>query len=305
MIEVRNVTKKFDSFTAIENLSFTVEDSSIFGLIGYNGAGKTTLLKTAAGIYNAEEGEVLLDGKNSYDNAPARKSLFFAPDDLYFLPGATVNSMGAFYGRMYNNFDSALFEKLISLFDLPQNKKLKSFSKGMKRQAEIVFALSSRPKFMLLDEVFDGIDPKKRDMCKNLFLEYILDTDCSMIISSHSLSELSNLCDHVGLINGKKLSIDCATDDIPLFNKRFRVVFSESPNRHLLSALPMKNIKIEGNFATFCVLGAENLKKVNQGLKAMPVKTVEPTPMTLEEVFLCEMETQEYDIESIFSKDLK
>lgn len=305
MIEVRNVTKKFDSFTAIENLSFTVEDSSIFGLIGYNGAGKTTLLKTAAGIYNAEEGEVLLDGKNSYDNAPARKSLFFAPDDLYFLPGATVNSMGAFYGRMYNNFDSGLFEKLISLFDLPQNKKLKSFSKGMKRQAEIVFALSSRPKFMLLDEVFDGIDPKKRDMCKNLFLEYILDTDCSMIISSHSLSELSNLCDHVGLINGKKLSIDCATDDIPLFNKRFRVVFSESPNRHLLSALPMKNIKIEGNFATFCVLGAENLKKVNQGLKAMPVKTVEPTPMTLEEVFLCEMETQEYDIESIFSKDLK
>ncbi len=302
MIEIKSVTKKFDDFTAIDNMSFSVGNSSIYGLIGYNGAGKTTLLKTAAGIYKADGGEILLNGINPYDNDKIRKGMFFVPDDLYFLPGATVKSMGAFYKGMYQNFDAALFEKLLNLFSLPENKKLKSFSKGMKRQAEIVFALASRPEFLLLDEVFDGVDPQKRDICKNLLLEYIMDTECSVIISSHSLSELSNLCDHIGLINGKKLSIDCAIDDIPLYNKKFKIVFSEKANHELLSSMPLKNLKTEGNFAFFSVLGTENLKKVNQALQKLPVQSTEPTPMTLEEVFLCEMGNDNQKIENIFTK---
>lgn len=302
MIEIKSVTKKFDDFTAIDNMSFSVGNSSIYGLIGYNGAGKTTLLKTAAGIYKADGGEILLNGSDPYDNDKVRKTMFFVPDDLYFLPGATVRSMGAFYKKMYQSFDAALFEKLLNLFSLPENKKLKSFSKGMKRQAEIVFALASRPEILLLDEVFDGVDPQKRDICKNLLLEYIMDTECSVIISSHSLSELSNLCDHIGLINGKKLSIDCAIDDIPLFNKKFKVVFSENANYELLSSLPLKELKTEGNFAFFSVLGTENLKKVNQALQKLPVQSTEPTPMTLEEVFLCEMGNDNQKIENIFTK---
>lgn len=301
MIEVKNLTKKFGDFTAIEDISFTVEDSSIYGLIGYNGAGKTTLLKTAAGIYDTDGGKVLLDGENAYDNAEIRTGLFYIPDDMYFLTNATVEGMGRFYKGMYESFDTELLNKILGVFGLDKKAKLRSFSKGMKRQAEIAFALASRPRFMLLDEVFDGLDPQKREITKNLFLEYIADTDCSVIISSHSLSELSNLCDHIGLINGKKLVIDCCIDDIPVMNKKFRILFSQPIPKEKLEALPIKELKVQGNAAIFNVLGSDNLKKVQTALKAMPVVSVEPTPMTLEEVFLSEMEAKSDDINEIFS----
>lgn len=301
MIEVKNLTKKFGDFTAIEDISFSVEDSSIYGLIGYNGAGKTTLLKTAAGIYEPTDGKVLLDGENAYDNAEIRSGLFYIPDDMYFLANATVEGMAKFYQGMYKSFDMELLQKILGVFSLDKKAKLRSFSKGMKRQAEIAFALASRPEFMLLDEVFDGLDPQKRELTKNLFLEYIADTKCSVIISSHSLAELSNLCDHIGLINGKKLVIDCCIDDIPVMNKKFRILFSQPVAKETLEKLPVKELRMQGNAALFNVLGADNLKRVQTALQAMPVVSVEPTPMTLEEVFLSEMEAKSDDINEIFS----
>ena len=174
MIEVKNLTKKFGDFTAIEDISFAVEDSSIYGLIGYNGAGKTTLLKTAAGIYDTDGGKVLLDGENAYDNAEIRTGLFYIPDDMYFLTNATVEGMGRFYKGMYESFDTELLNKILGVFGLDKKAKLRSFSKGMKRQAEIAFALASRPRFMLLDEVFDGLDPQKREITKNLISSFHL-----------------------------------------------------------------------------------------------------------------------------------
>ena len=143
MIEVKNLTKKFGDFTAIEDISFSVEDSSIYGLIGYNGAGKTTLLKTAAGIYEPSGGKVLLDGENAYDNAEIRSGLFYIPDDMYFLANATVEGMAKFYQGMYKRFDMELLQKILGVFSLDKKAKLRSFSKGMKRQAEIAFALAS------------------------------------------------------------------------------------------------------------------------------------------------------------------
>lgn len=301
MIEVKDLIKKFGSFTAVDGISFTVEDSSIYGLIGYNGAGKTTLLKTAAGIYKADGGKVLLDGENAYDNAEIRTGLFYIPDDMYFLTNVTVEGMGKFYKGMYESYDAVLLDKILNVFGLDKKAKLRSFSKGMKRQAEIAFALAARPRFMLLDEVFDGLDPQKRELTKNLFLEYIADTDCSVIISSHSLAELSNLCDHIGLINGKKLVIDCCIDDIPVMNKKFRILFSQQVPKEKLEALPVKELRVQGNAAIFNVLGSDNLKRVQTALQALPVVSVEPTPMTLEEVFLSEMEADSNDIEQIFS----
>lgn len=300
MIEVKNVTKKFGSFTAVDDISFCVEDSSIYGLIGYNGAGKTTLLKSAAGIYKTDSGKILLDGENSYDNGEIRSGLFYIPDDMYFITNATVEVMARFYKGMYKSFDMTLFEKLLKVFSLKKDAKLRGFSKGMKRQAEIVFALASRPKFMLLDEVFDGLDPQKREICKNLFLEYIADSECSVIISSHSLSDLANLCDHVGLINGKKLTIDCCVDDIAVMNKKFRVLFSQNVPEERLKTLPVKNLKVQGNVAMFHVLGADNMKKVQVAMQTLPVAEITPAPLTLEEVFLSEMEDESNDLQQIF-----
>lgn len=257
MIEVKGVTKKFGGFTAVEDISFMVEDSSIYGLIGYNGAGKTTLLKTAAGIYKPDSGKVLLDGENSYDNGAVREKLFYIPDDMYFVTNSTVESMAKFYKGMYSSFDEELFDRILALFSLNKRARLRSFSKGMKRQAEIAFALASRPDFMLLDEVFDGLDPQKKETCKNLFLEYIAESKCSIIISSHSLSDLSGICDHVGLVNGKKLTFSCSIDDIPTVNRKFRIIFSAPVEKEVLEALPVKKLQVQGNGAFFHVLGAD------------------------------------------------
>lgn len=301
MIEIKNVTKNFGDFTAIDGLSFTVENSSIYGIIGYNGAGKTTLLKSAAGIYRTDSGKVLLDGENAYDNAEIRQKLFYVPDDMYFIPNATAESMGNFYAGMYQGFDKALLLRILEAFKLDKDARLRSFSKGMKRQAEIAFALASRPKFMLLDEVFDGLDPQKREVCKRLFLEYIAESDCSVLISSHNLAELADLCDHVGLINGKKLTMDCCVDDISAENKRYRVILRENADADAFSSLPVKHLKAEGRIASFVVNGADALQQVETALAAMPVVSADAISMTLEEVFLNEMEDTSYEIESIFS----
>ncbi len=301
MIEVKGVTKKFGTFTASDEISFTVENSSIYGLIGYNGAGKTTLLKTAAGMYCPDGGKVLLDGENVYDNAEIRTGLFYIPDDMYFISNITVEGMAKFYKGMYERFDMTLLEKILNIFSLDKKARIRSFSKGMKRQAEIAFALASRPRFMLLDEVFDGLDPQKKEICKNLFLEYMAESECSVIISSHSLPELSNLCDRIGLINGKKLSMDCCVDDIPESNKKIRVAFSQPVPQETFEKLPVKDLKVQGSAALFNVLGAENLNKVRVALHTLPVVSIDETSMTLEEVFLNEMEDKSYDLQQIFS----
>lgn len=205
MIEIKNVTKKYGNYVAVEDISFKVEESSIYGLVGYNGAGKTTLLKTAAGILKPESGEVLFDSQNVYDNGKVRSSLLYVPDEVYFVKGASLQKMGKIYKGYFPNFNSKVFKNMTEAMGLDPKKNIGSFSKGMQRQAEVVLAMSTMPKYMLLDEVFDGIDPLKRNLCKKIFIEYMAETGCSMIMSSHNLQEIADLCDHVALINGKNL----------------------------------------------------------------------------------------------------
>lgn len=302
MIEIKNVSKSFGNFNVFENISITVDNSSIYGLVGYNGAGKTTLLKTIAGIYKPDSGEVLLDGYNSYDNGAARAYMFYIPDDIYFMPNSTLESMGKFYKDMYPTFDNQLLCKICGLFALDMHAKLNKFSKGMKRQAEIALAMASRPKIMLLDEIFDGIDPQKRDICRQLFTEYVAEYDCSVIISSHNLEELGNICDHIGLINGKALALDCCVDDIPNENKRFNVEFNSPVTYSNINQLPgVKKIKVSDTFATFMVLGKANIEAVEATLKSMDTSKIDIVPSTLEELFIAEMEDKSYDIHKIFS----
>ena len=166
MIEIKNITKKYGDFTAIEDISFNVEKSSIYGLVGYNGAGKTTLLKTASGIFKPESGEVLFDGENVYNNGEVRSKLIYVPDEVYFLKGASLERMAKFYKGYYPNFNDKVFKNMTEAMGLDSKKNIGSFSKGMQRQAEVILAMSTMPKYMLLDEVFDGIDPQKRNLCR-------------------------------------------------------------------------------------------------------------------------------------------
>lgn len=300
MIEFVNVTKKFGDFTAVENISFNVEPSSIYGLIGYNGAGKTTLLKTAAGIYKAENGQVLMGGAPTFDNDTTRREMFYIPDDLYFPMNASIKSMAKFYAEYYPNFSNKTLDNLLEVFGLDKKKKIRGFSKGMQRQAEIILALASRPKYMLLDETFDGLDPQKKEITKKLFVEYVAESECSLIISSHNLSELSDLCDNVGLINGKHLTMDCSVYDISQNYSKFRLIFDRDITENDFKGIGYKSLEIDGKVAMiiFDKATGEEKSKLNS---LLPI-AIDEYKLTMEEVFLNEMEEKKYDVTKIFEK---
>lgn len=300
MIEFVDVTKRFGDFTAVEDISFRVEPSSIYGLIGYNGAGKTTLLKTAAGIYNSDGGQVLLDGVTVFDNDTVRRDMFYIPDDLYFPMNATINSMARFYADYHPDFSYKTLENLLNVFGLDPKKKIRGFSKGMQRQAEIVLALASHPKYMLLDETFDGLDPQKKEITRKLFIEYIAESECSLIISSHNLSELADLCDNVGLINGKRLTMDCSVYDISKNYSKLRLIFDRDITENDFKDIKYKSLEIDGKVAMiiFDKATAEEKEKLNA---LLPI-AIDEYRLTMEEVFLNEMEDKKYDITKIFEK---
>lgn len=298
MIEFKHITKKFDDFTAVEDISFKVEPSSIYGLIGYNGAGKTTLLKTAAGIYRPENGEVLMDGQNTFNNNDIRKLMFYIPDDLYFPMNSTPKSMAKFYADYYPNFSFKTFDNLIELFGLDKKKKIRGFSKGMQRQTEIVLALASKPQFLLLDETFDGLDPQKREITKKLFVEYIAEKEASIIISSHNLVELSNLCDNAGLINGKHLTMDCSVYDISQNYSKLRLIFDRDVTPEDFKDIKYKSIDIDGKIVMMVFEGDATEEK--QKLNALLPVAIDEYQLTMEEVFLNEMEDKKYDITKVF-----
>ncbi len=300
MIEFVNVTKKFDDFTAVEGISFKVEPSSIYGLIGYNGAGKTTLLKTAAGIYKADGGKVMMDGEDIFDNDNVRKDLFYIPDDLYFPMNASINSMAKFYADYHPNFSFKTLENLLLVYGLDGKKKIRGFSKGMQRQAEIILALASRPKYLLLDETFDGLDPQKKEITKRLFTEYMAESGASLVISSHNLSELSDLCDNVGLINGKKLTMDCSVYDISQNYSKFRLIFDREITENDFKGIQYKSLDIDGRVAM--IIFDQNTAEQKQKLNALLPMAIDEYKLTMEEVFLNEMEEKKYDITKIFEK---
>ncbi len=300
MIEFVNVTKKFGDFTAVENISFKVEPSSIYGLIGYNGAGKTTLLKTAAGIYKSDEGQVLMDGVDTFDNDTVRREMFYIPDDLYFPMNATINSMAKFYADYYPNFSYKTLNNLVEVFGLDPKKKIRGFSKGMQRQTEIILALASHPKYMLLDETFDGLDPHKKEVTKKLFIEYVAESECSLVISSHNLSELSELCDNVGLINGKQLVMDCSVYDISKNYSKIRLIFDRDITENDFRDIKYKSLEIDGKVAM--IIFDKETADEKQKLNALNPIAVDEYQLTMEEVFLNEMEDKKYDITKIFEK---
>lgn len=298
MIEINNITKRFGDFTALEDMSFKVSNSSIYGLVGYNGAGKTTLLKTIADVYHADKGSVTLDGIKISDNGKMKERIFYVPDDIYFIANSTMDKMSKFYEGFYPKFNRDTYEKLTEVFGLNPKKRLNGFSKGMQRQAEMVLAMATRPEVLLLDESFDGLDPAKRALMRELIIEYASDTGASVIISSHNLHELENMCDHVGLINGKKLVIDTSVDDVSASICKFRVIFNDKKDKEDFKNLDITDFKRDGKIITMIVNG--NFEESEQKLANMAPLLLEKYPLSLEEIFLNEMEDKSYDISKIF-----
>lgn len=298
MIEIREVTKKYGKFTAVDKLSMTVDKGSVYGLVGYNGAGKTTLLKTVAGIYRADGGSVTVDGVDVFDSADVKRRMFYVPDDLYFNYNSSIEKMAKFYAGYYPKFSFETLDKLCGVFKLDKTARINSFSKGMQRQAAMILGMSTMPEILLLDESFDGLDPAKRSLMNNMLIEYAADRECSIIVSSHNLHELTDICDHIALINGKRIVLDCSVDDISASRCKFRVVFADEKSREDFADFDIKRFDKDGKIVTLSLGGdpEENEKKLN----AMSPLLVEKYPLTLEEIFLEEMEDTDYDFKEIF-----
>lgn len=298
MIEVKNLTKKYGKFVAIENLSLSVGKSSVYGLVGYNGAGKTTLLKTIAGIFRPDAGSVTIDGKDVFSHADARRKMFYVPDDLYFGYNYSIEKMAKFYAGYYPDFSYETLDKLCGVFKLDKTAKINSFSKGMQRQAAMILGMSTLPEILLLDESFDGLDPAKRNLMNSMLIEYAADRECSIIVSSHNLHELVDICDHIALINGKKIVLDCSVDEMSASRCKFRVVFNDEKEESDFSDFDIKHFEKEGKIVTLSLGG--NTEENEEKLKNMSPLLVEKYPLTLEEIFLEEMEDTDYDFKEIF-----
>lgn len=302
LIEIKGVTKKYGDYTAIENVNITVEDSSVYGIAGFNGCGKTTLLNVCAGVFKAEEGAVFLDGADAFDNSKERKEMFYLTDDTWFPAKNSVLSSAKYYAEYFPNFDFDVLQEVCDLFGLNSKANIKSLSKGMKKQAGLAIAFAASPKYLLIDETFDGLDPHKREILRKLLLEYINTTGASVVISSHNLADISDLCDHIAIINGKSVILNCAIEDISEHYRRVYLTFENPINEGLFKGVNYRKCELTERTATLLICG--DVEKEIEKLSALGAENMKTELLTLEEVFSEETEaiTDDGKIKSIFNK---
>ena len=290
MIEIKNLSHSFGQKKILNKIDLTLNDGSIMGLVGINGAGKSTLLRLISGVYNLKDGEILFDGE-PVSLEENRKNLFFLPDDPYFTLNTTGNSLFDFYKVFYPNIDRNVFDKHMSSFDLNPRKPIRNFSKGMRRQLFISLAIAIKPKYLLLDEAFDGLDPLARLKFKQIINEFVEQNGTGVVISSHSLRELEDFCDCYVMLNNKKISSSGnIADNVSCFCK-FQLAYGEEVQAYIFKDLPVVSLEKSGRFVRIILRGdAEKLKVELE--KTNPL-IIDEMAMDFEEMFICEVREKE------------
>ncbi|MDQ0219583.1 ABC transporter ATP-binding protein [Peribacillus cavernae] len=297
MIEMKNVSKTFDRYQAVENVNLSIEKGSIYGLIGSNGAGKTTLLKLLAGIYRQDRGEVSINEQAVYENLDQKQKLFFIPDQPYFLPHYTIKQMAQFYKSIYPSWSDERFQKLAKWFDIDLKKRIHTFSKGWQRQAAFILAFSTLPQILILDEPMDGLDPVVRKKVKNLMIQDVADREMTILISSHNLREIEDICDHIGIIHRGSLLLEKELDDLKSDIHKIQVAYKEGMPEDSLEGLYMLHREKRGS-VFICIVRGKEEKIAEQIRKTKPV-IFDLLPLTLEEIFIYEMGDIGYAIKNV------
>ncbi len=298
MIEIKNVTKEFDGFLAVNDISTVIEDGQVFGLVGTNGAGKSTLLRMIAGVLKPAKGQILIDGIDVYNNPDIKAQVFYISDEQYFFPGATTADMKKFYSGQYPNFDNERFDALISKFGLTLDRKISTFSKGMKKQLSVVLGVCSNTRYLLCDETFDGLDPVMRQAVKKIFIAELEDRNMTPIIASHNLRELEDICDHVGLLHQGGILFSKDMDEMKLAIHRVQVVFESERDKDSFEAgTDIVADETRGSLHTYTVRG--NRDDLEEALRSVQTIFSEILPLSLEEIFISETEVVGYDIKNI------
>lgn len=296
MIEVKNITKKFGDFTALDNVTCTIPEGSIYGMVGSNGAGKSTLLRLMSGVYQADSGEILIDGAPVWENKAVKSQIAYVPDELFFLGGATMERMAKLYAAAYPSFDKQRFAELAAAFGLNTKKPVSTFSKGMRRQASTILALSSRPKYIFFDETFDGLDPIMRTLVKKLICNDVLERNATAIITSHSLRELEDTCDQLALLHKGGLVLQSDVGNLKTSLFKVQIAFNEDYTKDAFNDLDVLHYTRHGSVANLIVRG--DREQTVAALQAKMPILLDVLPLTLEEVFTYEMEALGYIFET-------
>ncbi len=291
MLEVKNVTKSFDGFKALDDLTLTVPKGAVYGLVGPNGAGKSTVIRHLTGIYRPDSGDVTMEGYPIYENPLVKARMGYIPDDIFFFPSATMEEMRKFYKGMYPQFDDELFDRLYEVFQLPRKSPIRRFSKGMQKQAAFHLTLCTRPDVMILDEPVDGLDPVMRRQVWSLLLSDVAQRETTVLVSSHNLRELEDVCDHVGIMDRGRLLLERSLADMQGATIKLQLV-GEIPE-----GLDILHETASGRLKTLIVRGTmEQVRAVVQ--QASPIY-FDLLPLSLEEIFIYELGGVNYEVKNI------
>lgn len=285
MLEIKNVYKAFDNQKVLNGVSLNIEYGSIFGLVGINGAGKSTLLRCIAGIYQLDEGCILFDSLDTYDDNEIRKDIFLVSDDPYFPYGSTIESLKSFYMSFYD-FDNDTYNKYLKLFGLNPKNNISKFSKGMKRQAMLLLALACKPKLLLLDEAFDGLDPMVRVHIKNALSDLIEDNHSLIIISSHNLKELEDICDSYGILEDGNIETYGDLLESKANVNKYQLAFSEDVDLSIFDNFNVLYKNKEGRIITLVIKGDK--QEVVDGLQELKPLLLDVLNVNFEELFIYE-----------------
>ena len=301
MIEVTNLTKKFSDFTALDNVTCTIPSGCVYGMVGSNGAGKSTFLRLISGVYKGEHGTIKIDGEDVFENPAVKSRIAFVSDDLFFLQGASIFRMRDLYRAIYPNFDDERFNYLLQSFGLNPKKPIQHFSKGMRRQAAILLALSCRPDYLFFDETFDGLDPVMRGLVKSLIYNDVAERGATAIITSHSLRELEDVCDQLALLHLGGLVLQSDVQNLKTSLFKVQIAFPALPSPDAFDGLGVAQCKQVGSVFSLVIRG--NRDEIVARLQAMNPVLLDVLPLTLEEVFTFEMANLGYSFQEVLEKE--
>lgn len=297
MIEVTNLSKAFGKFKALEDLSIHVKKASVYGLLGPNGAGKTTLIKHLVGIYKQDTGTVTVGGAPVFENPTVKSSIVYIPDDLYFFSQYSIEETAKFYASLYPKWNKERYEALKQVFPIDPKKRITKLSKGMQKQVGFWLGICLMPEVMILDEPVDGLDPVMRKKVWNLMLQDVAERETTILVSSHNLRELEDVCDHVGILHNGKIVVERELDNMKSDIHKLQLAFSEKIPEELLKDFDILHRSQSGSVLLLIVKG--NKEKILSRLQKVNPVILDLLPLTLEEIFIYELGGMGYDIQEV------
>lgn len=291
MLEMKNVTKSFSDFKALDDLTLTVPKGCVYGLVGPNGAGKSTAIRHLTGVYRPDSGSITMDGCTIDENPAIKERIGYIPDDIFYFPTATLEDMRKYYRGLYPKFDDELFDRLYEVFKLPAKSPIRRFSKGMQKQAAFHLAICTRPDVLILDEPVDGLDPVMRRQVWSLILSDVAEHETTVLISSHNLRELEDICDHVGIMNGGRMLLEKSLADMQGSTVKLQMV-GDCPE-----GLQVLHASSSGRLNTFVVHGTAG--EVEKAMAKIDCPYYDILPLSLEEIFIYELGGVNYEVKNI------